>query len=173
VAWTHRYKGGRVFYTSLGHPKDFANPAFRQLLVNAIFWALDRPQSPAKQNASVENPAPAGLEVKPGPPRRVGVDEFAQLWRHKQNVVLDVRTKQEFAAGHIPGAMNLDVNTPDFEQKVAALDTNKVYLVHCAAGVRSAKACEKMSRKGFNFLFDLAPGFRGWEKAGQPVEAAK
>ena len=42
VAWTHRYKGARVFYTSLGHPKDFENPAFRRLLVNAIFWALNR-----------------------------------------------------------------------------------------------------------------------------------
>src|SRR5947207_6809177 len=43
VAWTHRYKGGRVFYTSLGHPKDFESPAFRRLLVNAIFWTLNRP----------------------------------------------------------------------------------------------------------------------------------
>lgn len=43
VTWVRRYKGGRVFYTSLGHPKDFENPAFRRLLVNAIFWAMDRP----------------------------------------------------------------------------------------------------------------------------------
>jgi nicotinamidase-related amidase/type 1 glutamine amidotransferase len=43
VAWTHRYQGGRVFYTSLGHPDDFANPSFRRLLINAVFWALDKP----------------------------------------------------------------------------------------------------------------------------------
>ncbi len=42
VAWTNRYKNSRVFYTSLGHPDDFANPAFRKLLVNAVFWALDK-----------------------------------------------------------------------------------------------------------------------------------
>ena len=42
VAWTHDYKGARVFYTSLGHPKDFDDPAFRRLLVNAIFWTLNR-----------------------------------------------------------------------------------------------------------------------------------
>jgi nicotinamidase-related amidase/type 1 glutamine amidotransferase len=49
VAWTHRYKGGRVFYTSLGHPDDFTNPSFRRLLINAVFWAMDRPvpESPA------------------------------------------------------------------------------------------------------------------------------
>src|SRR6185503_9701389 len=43
VAWIHDYKGARVFYTSLGHPDDFEQPAFRQLLVNAIFWALKQP----------------------------------------------------------------------------------------------------------------------------------
>lgn len=43
VAWTHEYKGARVFYTSLGHPSDFDDPAFRTLLVNAIYWALALP----------------------------------------------------------------------------------------------------------------------------------
>ena len=43
VAWTNVHKGGRVFYTSLGHPDDFKEPRFRKLLTNAILWALDRP----------------------------------------------------------------------------------------------------------------------------------
>ncbi len=43
VAWTHAYKGGRVFYTSLGHPDDFNTAAFRRLLLNGILWALDEP----------------------------------------------------------------------------------------------------------------------------------
>ena len=42
VAWTHTYKGGRVFYTSLGHPDDFKQPQFRRLLLNAVLWASDR-----------------------------------------------------------------------------------------------------------------------------------
>ena len=44
VAWTNTYKKSRVFYTSLGHPDDFANPQFRRLLVNAISWTLDKIQ---------------------------------------------------------------------------------------------------------------------------------
>lgn len=48
AAWTHTYKGARVFYTSLGHPKDFDHPAFRNLLVNAIYWALDLPVPPPR-----------------------------------------------------------------------------------------------------------------------------
>jgi hypothetical protein len=45
VAWTNLAgdKQARVFYTSLGHEEDFANPVFRKLLVNALFWALDDP----------------------------------------------------------------------------------------------------------------------------------
>lgn len=43
VAWTNSYKGGRIFYTSLGHPDDFKLPQFRTLLTNAIYWALDKP----------------------------------------------------------------------------------------------------------------------------------
>lgn len=42
VAWTRSHKGGRVFYTSLGHRDDIDQPAFRTLLVNAVRWALTR-----------------------------------------------------------------------------------------------------------------------------------
>jgi len=39
VAWTRKHNGGRVFYTSLGHPEDFRHDSFRKLLANALFWA--------------------------------------------------------------------------------------------------------------------------------------
>ena len=42
IAWTRTYKGGRVFYTSLGHPKDFAEARYLRLLTNAIFWTAKR-----------------------------------------------------------------------------------------------------------------------------------
>jgi type 1 glutamine amidotransferase/nicotinamidase-related amidase len=42
VAWTRSYKGGRVFYTSLGHRDDFAQPQFQTLLVGAVHWAMKR-----------------------------------------------------------------------------------------------------------------------------------
>jgi phage shock protein E len=102
--------------------------------------------------------------------RNVAVDEFAKLAESKTNLVLDVRTPKEYSAGHIPGAKLIDFNAPDFEEKVAKLDKSKTYLIHCAAGGRSAKACKKMETLGFTNLVNLAPGFRGWEKAGKPVE---
>jgi type 1 glutamine amidotransferase len=48
VAWTNVYKGGRIFYTSLGYVDDFKEEAFRRLLTNGIFWALDRAAVVAK-----------------------------------------------------------------------------------------------------------------------------
>jgi type 1 glutamine amidotransferase len=41
VAWTRIHNGGRVFYTSLGHPEDFNNINFRRLLTNALFWTVN------------------------------------------------------------------------------------------------------------------------------------
>lgn len=42
IAWTRTYKGARVFYTSLGHQKDFDEPSFNQMVVNALFWTAQR-----------------------------------------------------------------------------------------------------------------------------------
>ena len=101
--------------------------------------------------------------------KNIGVAEFEKL-RSQKNVVLDVRTPKEYAAGHIPGAVNIDVNAPDFEDKVKKLDKNKAYLVHCAAGARSRKACEKMGKLDFPTLYNLEGGFKEWEKAGNKPE---
>jgi rhodanese-related sulfurtransferase len=122
-------------------------------------------------HAQEQRPAPHG----PKPPtaksvRNVGVEEFDKLRADKNAVVLDVRTKKEFEAGHIPGAMNLDINAPDFQENVAKLDKSKTYLIHCAAGVRSAKACNAMDKLSFTNLVNLDPGLNAWQKAGKPIE---
>ncbi|MGA2854636.1 MAG: rhodanese-like domain-containing protein, partial [Verrucomicrobiota bacterium] len=72
--------------------------------------------------------------------KNLSVEEFARMADDKRNVILDVRTPGEFQAGHIPGAVNLDVSASDFQAKAALLDRSKIYLVHCASGVRSVKA---------------------------------
>jgi len=84
--------------------------------------------------------------------------------------VLDVRTPEEFAKGHIPGAINLDLQGGRLEKKVAELDKSKTYLVHCAGGVRSAKACVILDKSAFAHVVNLEPGFKAWENAGKPVE---
>ncbi len=53
MAWTNSYQRSRIFYTSLGHPDDFKNEQFRQLLVNAVFWAMDRQVPKSGPNAGL------------------------------------------------------------------------------------------------------------------------
>ncbi len=104
---------------------------------------------------------------KPVP--KLSVEEFDKKRQEKDAVVLDVRTPEEFKAGHVPGAVNLDIGDKDFDKKLASLDKNKTYLVHCARGGRSARATATM-RSTFDKLYDFSGGFSAWQKAGKPVE---
>ncbi len=70
-------------------------------------------------------------------------------FKNKKNVLLDVRTPEEFAEGHVPGAVNIDVKNPNFEEEIQKLDTKKNYFIYCKSGVRARLATEKMQEKGF------------------------
>jgi phage shock protein E len=102
--------------------------------------------------------------------KNVGVEDFEKLAADKDNVILDVRTPREFKSGHLPGAVNVDYQAKDFDEKIAALDKSKTYLVHCAIGGRSAKACEKLNKLSFPNLYNLEGGIAAWKNKGKPVE---
>ena len=164
VAWTHSYKGNRTFYTSLGHADDFANPNFYKLVTNAIAWCLGADAKPG----AIAIASKYGVE--PGEPFRVGVALFEKMWRDNKLTLLDVRTTSEYRAGHLPETKWIDWFSTTFADEAAKLDKDKFYLVYCAGGVRSARACKKMSGMGFKYLVDLAPGFKGWKAAGKAIE---
>lgn len=88
----------------------------------------------------------------------------------KGNVqILDVRSAEEYAEGHIANSINIDVQEPDF-QAVATetLKKNKKVYVYCRSGRRSLFAGEMLAKDGYNVV-DLEGGILGWEKAGLPV----
>ncbi len=80
--------------------------------------------------------------------------------------ILDVRTPAEFAGGHLPGAVNIDVEGGTFDQQVAALPKDDTYLVYCHSGNRSGVATEAMAKAGFTHLLDLQGGVTAWQQAG-------
>ena len=79
-------------------------------------------------------------------------------------LVLDVRTPAEFAGGHLPGALNVDIQSRDFETRIGALDRRKTYLVYCRSGNRSTKAVQAMERMDFQSVYHMTEGVIGWEK---------
>lgn len=85
-------------------------------------------------------------------------------------VVLDVRTPEEFAEGHVPGAVNVDFYADDFEDRVAELDRDAPYLVYCSQGGRSGSAGGLLQELGFADVADMTDGFPAWASAGYPVE---
>ena len=92
--------------------------------------------------------------------------DFAAAAKLPDTVLLDVRTPSEFAAGHIAGAVNIDVESATFPQLVAALDPTKNYAVYCRSGSRSKAAVSAMEQAGFSHLFDLAGGIGAWQSSG-------
>mmetsp|Transcript_1586 Transcript_1586/g.5241 ORF Transcript_1586/g.5241 Transcript_1586/m.5241 type:complete len:147 (-) Transcript_1586:182-622(-) len=85
-------------------------------------------------------------------------------------VILDVRTPDEYADGHIKGAVNINYYDDDFAKQVASkLPKDKTVYVYCKAGGRSAKSCNILSKNGYTSLVDLKVGFDGWKDAGKAV----
>lgn len=95
--------------------------------------------------------------------------EFNQLMKKKPGVLIDVRTTSEQKKGIIEGARMLDIFSDNFELELDKLDRNKTYYVYCAAGGRSAEACEIMKRKGFMHVVDLEGGFTRWKSENLPI----
>jgi type 1 glutamine amidotransferase len=74
VAWTKTHNGARVFFTTLGHPQDFAEESMRRLVVNGIYWALGRedeiPQNGTNVELDVQYVAPQTTQAVPDPTLR-------------------------------------------------------------------------------------------------------
>ncbi len=104
----------------------------------------------------------------------IGADKAAaKLKKDPKIVVVDLRTPKEFAAGHIKGAININMNDKAFAAKLGKLDRKKTYLMHCRSGGRSSASLPVWKRLGFENVLHLASGTLGWEKAGQKLEVPK
>jgi thioredoxin 1 len=83
--------------------------------------------------------------------------------------LIDVRTPEEYNEKHIAGAVNININGPDFEKQINGLDKNKPVYVYCLAGSRSKKAAEIAVKDGFTDVDNLETGITGWMGANKPV----
>lgn len=96
---------------------------------------------------------------------------YALIQENEDNpdfVILDVRTPEEYAEGHLAGSVLLDFYAADFEEKLAGLDRDKIYLVYCRSGNRSGQAADLMEEMGFLEVYDMG-GINQWTAEGLPA----
>ena len=111
-------------------------------------------------------PAFAFAEIK-----NEDVAKVEELIKSGKYTVIDVRTKEEYDAGHIKGAFNFDYYNDDFETRIEAefKDKNKPYIVYCRSGKRSLASAEILAELGFTNVTNMKGGILAWESAGKPV----
>ncbi len=84
-------------------------------------------------------------------------------------VVMDVRTSNEYNPDHLEGAINRDYNSPDFNDRIDSLPSNKMYLLYCSGGSRSMNTFNLMISMGFTKLVDMLGGIYAWENESLPT----
>ena len=99
----------------------------------------------------------------------VDVDEFAAMLDDPEVVVLDVRTAEEFAAGHIENALNIDQSQDNFLEEVERqIPFAAKVAIYCRSGRRSASAAGILEDNGYNPV-NLKGGILAWQEANKPV----
>ncbi len=100
----------------------------------------------------------------------VGTDQFETVAATAGMQVVDVRTPAEFMAGHLPGAVNIDVQAEGFASIArVTLDRKRQVAVYCRSGRRSAAAAQILAKQGYK-VTNLDGGITAWQVAGKPVE---
>jgi phage shock protein E len=101
--------------------------------------------------------------------KKVDPVEFSEVIAQPGVIILDVRTPEEFNAGHIPNAININVADSNFSSEVSKLDKNATVAVYCRSANRSAVATDEMADLGFTDMYDMQGGIIDWEATGGPV----
>jgi len=100
------------------------------------------------------------------------VQEFEKITAEKSVVILDVRTPQEFADGHIKDAVNIDVKADSFKDEALRQlsDKNQMIAVYCRSGRRSVTAANILSEEGYKNIVNLKGGILSWQSEGKAIE---
>ena len=113
---------------------------------------FEKPVADAKKNITEILPNEAASKVKGG-----------------QGVIIDVREKDEWDEGHIPGAIHLSRGTIELEIEEKVPDMNATIICHCGGGGRSALVAESLQKMGYKNVRSMAGGFKAWKTAGLPT----
>ena len=100
---------------------------------------------------------------------QVGATEAVQLINRRDALVLDVRDKAEFAAGHIPNARNIPLAELNGRLREIEKFKSRPIVINCASGARPAGVCSLLTKNGFGEVFALNGGLKSWVEASLPI----
>jgi len=106
----------------------------------------------AKRNITETSPADAAAKLNSG-----------------EAVIVDVRDKDEWDEGHIPGALHMSRGTIELDIEEKVPETNAMIICHCGGGGRSALATESLQKMGYKNVRSMAGGFKAWKAARLPT----
>jgi rhodanese-related sulfurtransferase len=100
----------------------------------------------------------------------ISIQEFEKMSTKKKSLLVDVRTPEEVAEGHLAGSVNINFLSENFAQEIGQLNKKKTYLLYCKSGNRTRKAADLMQKAGFKHVYMLDGGITAWNEAGKPTE---
>jgi rhodanese-related sulfurtransferase len=100
-------------------------------------------------------------------PRRISPQEYQTNYAKRDHLLVDVRTAEEYGTGHIPGAVNIALQSlPD---QMATLSKEQPIILYCRSGARSSNAAAILQKAGFDKVYDLG-AITQWQAQGLPVQ---
>ena len=128
--------------------------------------ATAQPATPATPAATAQ-PATTTVHLA-----QVSQEALVEMQARKDShvFVLDVRTPQEFAAGHVPGAVNIPYD--QVASRLGEIPKDDEVVLYCQSGRRAGLAAEVLADNGYGRLAHLDGDMRGWQQAGRPVETS-
>ena len=124
-------------------------------------------EAAAQNTAAAAASAPAAQSaLSSAAPQRIGPAEYMAQLAGTPHFLLDVRTPEEFASGHLEGAAN--INVQELARRLSEIPRDQPVVLYCRSGNRSAQAAQMLQAAGFTSVYDLG-GIIAWEQAGLPV----
>ena len=99
----------------------------------------------------------------------IQIDEFQKKIATENYILVDVRTAEEYADGHLEGALNIDYFSATFSEEIGKLGLETPVLVYCRSGNRSGKSMKIMYDIGFKEVKNLIGGYKGWVSENNSV----
>lgn len=130
----------------------------KKLLLFTLLWISLYSCVQKKQNND------AGEIVSTSNIELISPDDFNKI--DEETLLIDVRTPEEFASGHIKNAINIDFKNQKFKNRLEEIDTDQEVYIYCRSGGRSGRAAKMMQEMGFKKIYDLEGGILNWEKNG-------